>query len=221
MTWFAVDDRFPTHAKVYELRQFPHHDSALALWLMAGAWCSGQDGHNFTGFVPSHMVNVWGVSSPQDAAQALVDVGLWEARDGGWWFHDWSVWNGPEAKHNRSKEQTRARQQAHRIKMCEEAGDDLTLHNASCPTTDMDGNPRRCPLRDSKRSDSEGLGKCSTQPDPSRPEVTLPAVTRSGRSLNIEVTPSHVTARDLEDDGDPLTPEFIALMTGRAVPDAV
>lgn len=193
MTWFAVDDRFPTHSKVYELRQHPCHDSALALWLLAGAWCAGQDGHNFTGFVPTHMLNAFGISTPQEAAQALCDVLLWEHRDGGYWFHDWANWNGPDAKHNRSKEQTRARTQAWRIRLCEEAGDDLTKHDAHCPTTDMNGNPRSCPRRA-----LNDLGADSpSQPAPSRPEVTSPGVTLTNAEVQQQETAGDVTQSEL------------------------
>lgn len=223
MGWGAVDDRFSFHSKRMELLQYPAHDSALALWTLSLSWCSGQAGHNFTGYVPSHMARAFGVQQPEEAAQALVDVGLWEARDGGWWFHDWSVWNGPDAKHNRSREQTRIRTQNYRIKLCEEAGDDLTKHSADCPTTDIDGNARECHGREAKRTIHLDAPNYSPTNGPARPDVTSRSVTGSGESQEVSVTDRDVTDSfvEMKSKEDPLTPEFIALMTGRAVPHAV
>ncbi len=199
MSWHATDDRFPSHSKVYELRQYTCHDSSVALWLLSGAWCSGQVGHNFTGYVPSHMIHMFGITNPAEAAQALVDVGLWESRDGGWWFHDWAHWNGPAAKNNRAKEQTRARTQAWRIRLCTEAGDDLTQHSADCPTTDMDGNPRTCPSRESKETQMHKQGSLPSQPAPPRPGVTSRAVTCSDTAVEGDMALRDVT--DHQRDG--------------------
>ena len=145
VSWFAADDRFATHPKVLKLRKNPAHDSAIALWTLAGTWCASQPAHSLTGFVPLDVIDGFGMAEPVAAAQALTDVGLWENSDGGWLFHDWSQWNGPEARKNRSREQTRARQQAKRLRDCE-AG----VHSQNCPTHDAGGEPWSCPRRAQK-----------------------------------------------------------------------
>ena len=162
MGWHATDDRFPFHSKRLALLQFAVHDSAMALWSLAGPWCSAQDANSLTGFVPAHMVAAFGTQNAQEAAQALVDVGLWEVTEGGYRFHDWGHWNGPEARQNRSKEQTRKRTHATRLRKCE-AG----THSKDCPTTDLDGEPWACPrrvARDAKTAPSTGVSARSATP---------------------------------------------------------
>lgn len=150
MSWYATDDRFPFHSKRVRLMQYACHDSAVALWILAGAWCSGQDGHSTTGFVPDHMLSTFGVSDPQEAAAALVDVGLWEPLESGYGFHDWAHWNGPDAKVNRSRAKTRERVHAKRLRDCE-AGQ----HSKNCPKIDLSGDPWICEQRHRKSEAGE------------------------------------------------------------------
>jgi hypothetical protein len=197
VSWLAVDDRFHAHRKRLALLDSPHHDSALALWLLALSWCGSQDGERMTGRVPAGFVRTCGVADPSAAAAALVDAGLWvPSPDGGsWTFHGWDDWNGVAGKEYRSKEQARRRQVTRRQRQCS-AGN----HSKDCPTIDAAGNPWTCPrrvARDARNGASRdtgtgraGTGRVSTtgtsQPSPrEEPKNTEPD------------SPSH------DDNGDP------------------
>jgi hypothetical protein len=145
VTWFAVDDRFQSHEKVLGLRAYPHHDSAVALWCLAGSWCAGQKINSETGNIPGYVLVTLGVNDPLAAAECLVDVGLWERTDAGFAFHDWSTWNGTGAKQNRSNEQSRIRVHRGRLEDCK-AG----RHDRHCPTKTLEGEPWLCPKRASR-----------------------------------------------------------------------
>lgn len=86
MVWFKVDDGLWAHPKFAALS-----DSAQALWLRAGAWCSQQltDGH-----VPAHMGPMLRLT--EEAAGELVRVGLWSREGDAYRFHDWQAYN-PDA----------------------------------------------------------------------------------------------------------------------------
>lgn len=79
MAWFKVDDGFYDNPKVVGI---PHE--AIALWLLAGTWASKQ---LTDGSVPAAMVGRLGCSL--DAAEALVEAGLWDRFNGDYQFHDW------------------------------------------------------------------------------------------------------------------------------------
>ncbi len=87
MTWFKVDDKFHSHAKVARLGD---DSDALALWVVAGSWCADQ---LTDGWVPAFVARRLDPDYVRRAA-ALVRVGLWEEgdRDGekGWLFHGWN-----------------------------------------------------------------------------------------------------------------------------------
>lgn len=83
MSWVKLDDGFPDHPKV--LRAGP-----LAAWLWACglAYCNRQPARD--GFIPTEKVRVlYPVAAPMSLARKLVEVGLWEAVDGGYRVHDY------------------------------------------------------------------------------------------------------------------------------------
>lgn len=142
MTWFAVDDRFHSHRKVLRLRRSDAYEPALALWLLAGTWAAGDPQATHSGVVPIDVLATLGCPRWPDGLDALVAVGLWESDGESVGFHDWQMWNGSDARHNRSAEQTRLRQVRRRMRLCDEG-----RHSKDCPTVDADGNPWRCPKR--------------------------------------------------------------------------
>lgn len=79
MPWFKVDDNFAFHHKAVAAG-----NTALGLWARAGSWSADQ---LTDGFIPNHMVRTLG-GRPADARR-LVDVGLWNAVEGGYQFHQW------------------------------------------------------------------------------------------------------------------------------------
>lgn len=144
MSWFATDDRFWSHSKVMRLRRSPYYTSALTLWLLAGSWCSGQTKEQYTGRIPLDVLASFGVADWEEATNALIAAGLWEdLDDDAVSFHDWDNWNGTNAQHNRSKEQTRLRVERHRLAKCQR-GD----HDRHCPIG--------CPVRIARRQKCEG-----------------------------------------------------------------
>lgn len=87
MTWFKVDDKFHSHAKVARLGD---DSDALALWVVAGSWCADQ---LTDGWVPAFVARRLDPDYVRRAA-ALVRVGLWEEEqredEKGWVFHGWN-----------------------------------------------------------------------------------------------------------------------------------
>jgi len=142
VSWFAVDDRFSQHRKVMTLRRSSHYAEAVALWTLAGSWACGQDVERFTGQAPVDVLASLGVVDWQQALDALVLVGLWDCNGEAVTFHDWDAWNGTGSREHRSKEQSRKRSHAYRLRQCQ-AGQ----HSKDCPATDLSGAPRQCPKR--------------------------------------------------------------------------
>ena len=115
MSWFAVDDRFPDHAKVCELRLSPNFSDCITTWLLIGAWARGDEKARVTGLVPIAVIpsKTFGVGDWQLAMKELIRVGLWdEGPEGFVALHDWEDWNGPDAKARRLER----RQEADRVR---------------------------------------------------------------------------------------------------------
>ena len=170
MSWFAVDDAFPAHPKVQRLLD-QHPDGAMpaiALWTLAGAWCCQQQTNRYTGRVPVHALRQWGDKAALTAsAGLLVDVGLWVPvadSDGvlaAWEFHDWSDWNGPDARAHRNRTQTAERQRQKRWSDCRTG----VKHSKDCPTQTPDGEPWECPKRAEKQARNDASRDAGTGRD--------------------------------------------------------
>lgn len=87
MVWFRVDDGFHDHPKVEALLESKHASDAIALWTLAGSWCSKQltDGE-----ISTSKVARLGIRNHAKAAQELVRVRLWERTESGFRFHQWT-----------------------------------------------------------------------------------------------------------------------------------
>ena len=115
MGWYAVDDRFPDHAKVCELRLIPHFSDCMTTWLLIGLWARCDEKARETGLVPIAVIpaKTFGVGDWQLAMKELIRVGLWdEGPEGFIVLHDWDDWNGPDAKARRLEK----RQEADRMR---------------------------------------------------------------------------------------------------------
>jgi hypothetical protein len=145
VSWFAVDDRFWCHRKVLALRASPHYVSAVALWTLAGTWAAGQDRERWTGTVPVHVLDLFGIPASRDALDALVGVGLWECDGDSVAFHDWDTWNGAGSREHRARTGAAERKHAQRLRDCA-AG----RHSKDCPTSDLEGQKWECPERAAK-----------------------------------------------------------------------
>lgn len=93
MGWFKVDDQLPFHAKTVMAG-----NAAMGLWVRCGAWSSA---HLTDGFIPAHMANAMAndgfANGKDDLPSLLLQSGLWDSADGGYQFHDWSLFQ-PDAK---------------------------------------------------------------------------------------------------------------------------
>ena len=87
MAWGKVDDNLAFHPKVIQAG-----NEAMGLWVRALSWSMSilSDGH-----VPSGLVSAF---NGDDAAEKLVESGLWIAVDGGFQFRDWAEYQ-PTKEH--------------------------------------------------------------------------------------------------------------------------
>lgn len=105
--WFKVDDKLHSHKKAAKA------GDALALWVVAGSWCSD---HLTDGFVPDYMVGRL-MPGGDDMAQRLADAGLWAPGecDGetGWQFHGWDEYQPTrdDVESQRERERDKKRKQ--------------------------------------------------------------------------------------------------------------
>lgn len=124
IAWFKVDDGFYDNPKVVGLSH-----EAVALWLLGGTWASKQ---LTDGSVPSRMIARLGCTF--DAAEELVDVGLWDRINGDYEFHDWEDYQPTRAV---VEERRRVRAEAGR-KGGLKSGESRREANASAEATDED-----------------------------------------------------------------------------------
>jgi hypothetical protein len=104
MPWFKVDDGFYSHPKVVELEESPYFAQAVALWVLAGSWCAQ---HLTEGHLKIRQVRKFGVSL--QAADALVQVRLWDRTESGFAFRDWEQYQPTRLEIERLRERTRER----------------------------------------------------------------------------------------------------------------
>lgn len=109
MSWFRVDDTLHAHRKA---RRAGHE--ALGLWVVCGSYASSQvatgDGFLASDEVESIAASIGCRKKWEPLARKLVEVGLWEAADGGYFFHDWAHYrDGGDAELARRRENDRKR----------------------------------------------------------------------------------------------------------------
>lgn len=162
MTWFKVDDKFHSHAKVARLGD---DSDALALWVVAGSWSADQ---LTDGWVPAYVARKLDPDYARRAA-ALVRVGLWEEAERedekGWVFHGWNEpGRQPTAEQVKTeREQKSARQQRWREK-----------HRAENGRFDVDGDvDGDVDASTGRLGDGDvDAARVDAAPDPTRPDPT-------------------------------------------------
>lgn len=179
MPFFHVDDGFHAHKKVARLGT--EDFASLALWTVAGSWCSDQ---LTDGFVPDYVASRFHPDY-KEFASALVRVGLWEVAEhegeSGWRFHDWS---GPgrnpsadQVQRERAATAERQRKFRERVKGTSKApsdGEPQAEPNPSDPMSDAN-----------RHAVSNGVSNESVAP-----VVTLPVPFPSVPFRSIEEEPS-------------------------------
>lgn len=179
MTWFKVDDKFHSHAKVARLGD---DTDALALWVVAGSWSADQLSD---GWVPAFVARRLDPDYTRRAA-ALVRVGLWEEadRDGekGWLFHGWNEeGRQPTAEQVQQERALKtARQQRWREK-----------HRASNGRFDVDGDVDAS--TDASRDgdvDTARVDTAPTRPDPTTKDSLRSSLDPPASSLRSDAPPT-------------------------------
>jgi hypothetical protein len=101
MTWAKVDDTLHSHPKARKAGL-----PALGLHLLAMSYC-GQyltDGFVEDGWIDMHVRT----AAERKLPGVLVDAGLWHEGEGGYWIHDWLVYN-PSREYVESKRAERSK----------------------------------------------------------------------------------------------------------------
>lgn len=161
MTWFKVDDSFWSHPK-----RLLCPPSAIGLWVTAGSW-SGQ--HLTDGAIPEPMLSLFGTRG-RDVLR-LVDAGLWEPIEGGWWFHDWDDWQPTRGQvlERRAAETARKKEARERYREQKQGQSRKVSHRDNPPDARQESltESRRVSSRDSRQVSRD----VSALPDPTRPVV--------------------------------------------------
>lgn len=105
---FYVDDRFYASAPVLRIPRSLRAE-AIGTWTLCGTWSSAflKDG-----FVPDYMVDELG--GTEAGAEALIEVGLWRRRRGGFLFNEWSKWQKTREQVEKYRQGERDRKSAAR-----------------------------------------------------------------------------------------------------------
>lgn len=110
MTWFKFDDGFHSHPKVQALFEGPCPGDAIALFTLAGSWCSKE---LTDGAVPLGFVRRSGLH--KEAADELVRVRLFDAcEDASFRVHNYLKYNPSRAQVLAEREKTKQRVTRHR-----------------------------------------------------------------------------------------------------------
>lgn len=172
MPWFKVDDHFWSHPKVNDLSP-----SAVALWVRAGSFAAQ---HLTDGDVGAGTIKMLGYK--RDAANELVNAGLWDAKDEKTWtFHDW-------AKYQPSKETVTAEREAARQRMREVRANrprSSATPSRPGPVPDMTYVSESSPLDNRATDDSETT----------RQEQTARGVLEGGFNINPDRLIAHIRQR--------------------------
>lgn len=100
--WVRLDTGLPDHPKMLALIEGRKHKAALAYVL--GLAYSGR--HGLDGYIPNGALIY--IHANKTDAQALCEVGLWHAREGGYEINDWAEYQISNEETQQRKERARA-----------------------------------------------------------------------------------------------------------------
>lgn len=105
MTWIRLDDQIAHHPKLIAAGPV-----AAWLWVCGNGYCNK---YLTDGFIPtSQLRNLGGVTNPAKWADKLVEVGLWDAVQGGYRVHDYHDYNPTKAQVEDKRKKDRDRKRA-------------------------------------------------------------------------------------------------------------
>ena len=172
MSWVRIDDRAPEHRK-----QLAAGPAACWLWVCGLSYANRQSQHD--GFIPHAALGLLGCGARahKDAAR-LVEVGLWEAADGGWYIHDYD-------HYQMSKEQVldrAARGRAGGIQSGVSRRSKLEAEPEAVASSKREANGKQTfkqtgSKREAKTNQTRTIP--SPSPDPRKAQITATADTRS------------------------------------------
>lgn len=101
LPWVRLDTQWPHNPKFLQLVE-DRKWRAIAVYMGGLAWvgAQGQDG-----FIPAAALPMFH-GTKKDAA-ALIDVGLWHARTGGWDINDWADYQPTSEEQQRRSDRAR------------------------------------------------------------------------------------------------------------------
>lgn len=119
MTWFKVDDGFPTHRKVLAIPRGQRRLAAVGAWTLTGAWSAA---NGTEGRIPNHIIDEFGI--PRRVVDDLVTSGLWRTHDddnGAQQMHDFLDYNPSADQVAADREAARERQRRARERRRQQA----------------------------------------------------------------------------------------------------
>lgn len=102
LPWVRLDTGLPDHPKMLALMHGKKHRAALA-YVLGLAYCGR---HELDGYIPTPALPY--IHATKSDAQALCEVGLWHARQGGYEINDWAEYQPSSEETARKKERARA-----------------------------------------------------------------------------------------------------------------
>jgi len=108
LPWIRLDTQFPSHPKILELIEEKKHSAAFA-WVCGLAYSGA---HGTDGFMPKAALPF--LHARKADADALVRVGLWTAKPGGWDINSWKEFqqSSSETEERKKRLSDRARKAA-------------------------------------------------------------------------------------------------------------
>jgi len=152
MPWSKIDDQFYDHPKIVAAGPL-----GIALFVCGLSYCSR---HLTDGFIATAQVRrLIDIDNPEDVAEKLIAVGLWERRDGGYQVHDYLEYNP-----------SRARVEATRLARAE-AGHEGGLRSGEArrkqTAEEMEANGKQTPSKMPSKTEARRKQKRTPSPSPS------------------------------------------------------
>ena len=182
MVWFKVDDGLPLNKRVLSI---PRRErmSAMGLWVMAGAWVAKELND---GVFPDYMLEELG--GTQEQASALVKAGMWEEKQGGWFYPAWGEFQPTKEQVEAGREKEANRKATWRAAKAKKEAREQATEMSRRDTSGTDGGTE------------PSVPTLSPLPVPSRPDPTRPDTPTLSQSSHLSNRASGPDSTDLQVD---------------------